>query len=84
MVIKMFKWLLDHNRLLRSKSPPKVKPGDVMVFDDDEKNPFALKPHRVVVLDVKGGYVQYRSYDGYTETKMSKSRSAFAARYKHL
>ena len=74
--------------IFRSCFPPRVAVGEVLEFDDpfNAGNPFSKPaPHRVVVLGVLGGWVNYRWERNVYGTLQNESmdRRSFAFCYKH-
>ena len=73
--------------IVRAFFPPPLKVGDVLKFDDpaSDGNPFAKdKPHRVVVLGVRRGWVNYR-WENTNDVGLqneSMNRRSFAFCYK--
>lgn len=54
----VFIWFLK--ALYRSFSKPKLSVGDIFIFDDYDRNPFAREPQKVQVLAIKKDYVNYK------------------------
>ena len=54
-----------------------IKPGDVFVFNDFEKNPFKGGQHRVRVKAVKNGFVNYEFIGSSIYTNESGSIPSF-------
>lgn len=58
--------------------------GDIFIIDDYNRNPFADPPHKVVVKDVKNGWVNYRFIDSTLFQNESMRVSSFMFCYKKL